>query len=185
MTNVPFATADDFLDLESINYFRHATELGADPETVLANLRLGSRDNARSPMQWDAGSQAGFSTGVPWSAVNPNHTDINAGAAVSDDRSVFHHYRRLIALRRSEPAVAHGDFTMLAMSHPTLYAFIRAHEGTELLVVANFSADPLPLDDEIPGLASWGSAELLLGNLPDEVAPTAPLRAWEARILKR
>jgi oligo-1,6-glucosidase len=187
MTNVPFASAADFLDLESVNYFEHATrDLGVDPESVLANLRLGSRDNARSPMQWDDTAEAGFSTGTPWSPVNPNYTEINAATAVADEDSVFHHYRRLIALRRSEPAVAHGDFTMLAMAHPTLYAFTRAHAGTELLVLANFSADELALEEaDIPGLESWEPAELLLGNLSGSVAPTAPLRPWEARILKR
>jgi oligo-1,6-glucosidase len=186
MTNVPFTGASDFLDLESVNYFRHAVELGADPQAVLANLRLGSRDNARSPMQWDAGSQAGFTTGSPWFPVNPNHTEINAMAAVADDESVFHHYRRLIALRHSEPAVANGDFHMLALPHPTLYAFTRSLEGTTLLVVANFGADELTLTDtDIPDLGSWAASELLLGNLPGDVPPTAPLRAWEARILKR
>jgi oligo-1,6-glucosidase len=187
MTNVPFASAADFLDLESVNYFEHATrDLGVDPESVLANLRLGSRDNARSPMQWDDTAEAGFSTGTPWAPVNPNYTEINAATAVADEDSVFHHYRRLIALRRSEPAVAHGDFTMLAMAHPTLYAFTRAHAGTELLVLANFSADELALEEaDIPGLESWEPAELLLGNLSGSVAPTAPLRPWEARILKR
>jgi oligo-1,6-glucosidase len=186
MTNVPFPTADDFLDLESVNYYRHATELGADPEAVLANLRLGSRDNARSPMQWDASSNAGFSTGTPWAPVNPNYPDINAESAVADQDSVYHHYRRLIALRHTEPAIANGDFQMLAMDHPTLYAFTRSHQGTELLVVANFGADELALDDtQVPGLGGWEASELLLGNLAGGVAPTAPLRAWEARILKR
>jgi oligo-1,6-glucosidase len=186
MTNVTFESEADFLDLESVNYFRHAVELGADPRSVLANLRLGSRDNARSPMQWDATDHAGFTTGTPWFAVNPNHREINAEAAVADEGSVFHHYRQLISLRHTEPAIAHGDFHLHAMPHPTLYAFTRSFEGTELLVVANFGIEPLDLSDAgIPDIASWESSELLLGNLPGRVAPTAPLRAWEARILKR
>jgi len=186
MTNVPFAAADAFLDLESVNYHRVATEAGADPEWVLANLRLGSRDNARSPMQWDASDHGGFTTGTPWAPANPNYPAINAEAAVADDDSVFHHYRRLIALRRSEPAVALGHFTLHAPEHPHLYAFSRTHEGTELLVVANFSGAELTVSEQdVPAYAAWSAAHLLLGNLPAPESVTATLRPWEARILKR
>jgi oligo-1,6-glucosidase len=186
MTNVPFADAGAFLDLESVNYYRFATEAGANPESVLANLRLGSRDNARSPMQWDASDHGGFTTGVPWAPSNPNYPQVNAEAALADDDSVFHHYRRLIGLRRQEPAVAHGDFALLAADHPTLYAFTRTHEGTALLVLANFSGDELEVTDEdVPGYAAWSDASLLLGNLAAPESVTAPLRPWEARILKR
>jgi oligo-1,6-glucosidase len=185
MTNVPFASAADFLDIESVNYHAAAVAAGEDPEVVLANLRLGSRDNARSPMQWDLTDHAGFTTGTPWAAVNPNYTDINAAAAVADEDSVFHHYRRLIALRHDEPAVVHGTYQLLAPGHETLYAFTRTHEGTELLVVANFDGDELALDDAVPDLSSWDGAQLLLGNLPLEGSTTAPLRAWEARVLRR
>lgn len=185
MTNVPFAGADDFLDIESVNYFRQAVAAGSDPEHVLRNLRLGSRDNARSPMQWDDSAHAGFTTGTPWSPANPNYPEINAAAAVADADSVFHHYRRLIGLRHTEPVVAHGDFTMLAPDHPALYAFTRSLAGTELLVVANFSPDELPLEPDLPDLSAWTSAELLLGNLAAPTSPVAPLRPWEARILKR
>jgi oligo-1,6-glucosidase len=185
MTNVPFASADDFLDIESVNYYRMAVESGSDAEQVLGALRLGSRDNARSPMQWDAGPQAGFTTGTPWARVAPNHTEINAEAALADDDSVFHHYRRLIALRHSEPAVAEGDFTMLAADHPTLYAFTRRHRDTTLLVVANFSADGLDLGEALGDVSAWADAELVLGNLDAPQSVTAPLRAWEARILRR
>jgi oligo-1,6-glucosidase len=158
---------------------------GLDSDTVLGALRLGSRDNARSPMQWDAGAHAGFSTATPWAAVNPNHTEINAESAVADQDSVFHHYRRLAELRHTEPAVAHGTFQMLAPDHEHLYAYTRTHEGTELLVVANFSADELPVDGAVDDLDGWSGAELLLGNLRAPQSVTAPLRPWEARILKR
>ncbi|NYG07259.1 oligo-1,6-glucosidase [Phycicoccus badiiscoriae] len=184
MTNVPFATAADFLDIESVNYYALAVAAGGDAEHILANLRIGSRDNARSPMQWDDTTNAGFTTGQPWSATNPNYTEINAAAAVADPESVFHHYRRLIELRHTEPAIAHGDFTMLAPDHPTLYAFTRSHEGTDLLVLANFSGDELDLSDTITEPDRWSASTMLLGNLADPASPTAPLRPWEARLLK-
>ena len=189
MTNVPFASADDFLDIESVNYYRLASGAGGDVESILANLRLGSRDNARSPMQWDDSANAGFTSAKPWAATNPNYTEINAAAAVDDDDSVFHHYRRVIGLRHTEPAIAHGDFHLLAPDHETLYAFTRSHEGVDLLVLANFSSEDLdlagPTLEGTLDLAGWESATLLLGNLGEPPAPTATLRPWEARILKR
>ncbi len=140
MTNVPFEGIEDFRDLESINHFHSATARGDDPARVLDALRYKGRDNARTPMQWDASPHAGFTTGEPWIPVNPNHVEINAAAQVDDPDSVFSHYRRLIALRHSEPVVAHGDFTMLVPDHEQLYAFTRSLDGTTLTVVANLSS---------------------------------------------
>jgi oligo-1,6-glucosidase len=158
--------------------------LGAESESVLAALRVMSRDNARTPMQWDDGPAAGFTSGTPWAPVNPNHTEINATAAVADPDSVFHHYRRLIELRHTEPVVAHGDFSMLLPDDPTVYAFTRRLGTRELLVVANFSgAEALA---EVPDAAAWAQAELVLGTWPDP-APTEQLvlRPWEARVYRR
>jgi oligo-1,6-glucosidase len=138
-------------------------------------MRAASRDNARTPMQWDASPHAGFTAGTPWIAVNPNHDEINAAAAVADPDSVFHHYRRLIELRHTEPAVAEGDFTMLLEDDERVYAFTRAFEGVELLVVANFSGDVVEYD--VPG-----EAELLLGNC-QHLGPD--LQPWEARVYRR
>jgi oligo-1,6-glucosidase len=144
-----------------------------------------SRDNARTPVQWDAGPNAGFTTGTPWIPVNPNHREINAADQWADPGSVLHHYRALIALRHAEPAVVHGDFTMLVPDHPTVYAFTRRLDAVELLVLANFSDDPV--DVPVPGVAEWDPAELLSTSVPDApLAPgSAPLRGWEARLLRR
>ncbi|WP_219635397.1 alpha-glucosidase [Nocardioides ungokensis] len=122
MANAPFAALEDFRDIEALNHYRHAVALGADPDEVLAALRTMGRDNARTPMQWDASPHAGFTTGTPWIPVNPDHVEVNAEAALADPDSVFHHYRRLIELRRTVPAVALGDFTMLLPDDPVVYA---------------------------------------------------------------
>jgi oligo-1,6-glucosidase len=96
---------------------------------------------------------------------------------------VFEHYRRLIELRHTESAVAHGDFTMLLPDHSSVYAFTRQHDDVELLVLGNFSSAPAEVD--LPGAAAWSEAELVLGNLPHaELDPTV-LRPWEARVLRR
>lgn len=189
MTNAPFASIEEFRDIESLNHYAEAVGGGADPVRVLAGLRAMGRDNARTPMQWDATPHAGFTTGTPWIPVHPNHTEVNAAAAYADPSSVFHHYRRLIALRHSEPAVAHGDFTMLLPEDPRVYAFSRrlvAAEGTatELLVLGNFTAEMTEV--ELPD-DGWRDAELLIGNVPEPGPPTTTvtLAPWEARVHRR
>jgi oligo-1,6-glucosidase len=183
MTNAPFAAIEDFEDIESRNHYADAIAAGESPEVVLAALRAMGRDNARTPMQWDAGPQAGFTTGTPWLAVNPNHAEVNAEAARRDPDSVFHHYRRLIELRRTEPAVAHGDFTMLLPDHEHVYAFTRRHGDVELLVLANFSDADVDVAAELPDADAWLAAELLIGNC--EPPATFTLRPWEARVHRR
>jgi oligo-1,6-glucosidase len=185
MTNAPFARIEDFRDIESLNHYADAVAAGHAREEVLASLRAMSRDNARTPMQWDATEHAGFTTGLPWLPANPNHTHINAEAERADPDSVFHHYRRLIELRHREPVVAHGDFTMLLGEHEHLYAFTRRLDDVALLVVANFSEATVAAD--VPDAAAWAASELVLGNVPapdargDEIA----LGPWEARVYKR
>jgi oligo-1,6-glucosidase len=181
MTNAPFATIHDFRDIESLNHYVAATAAGADAETVLAQLRAKGRDNARTPMQWDDSANAGFTTGTPWLPVNPNYRDINAAAQVTDPDSVLAHYRRLIALRHTEPAVVHGDFTMLLPGDDHVYAFTRRLDDVELLVLGNFSAEPVSAD--IPDAAAWTAAELLLANYPP--ARDLGLRPWESRVYRR
>jgi oligo-1,6-glucosidase len=178
MTNAPFDRIEDFRDIESLNHHAEAVAAGEPEATVLAGLRTMGRDNARTPMQWDATEHAGFTTGSPWIPVNPNHREINAAAAVADPDSVFHHYRRLIELRHAEPVVAHGDFTMLLPDDERVYAFTRRLGATELLVLANFSAEPAPV--ALPE----ADGELVLGNYADAGEPLT-LRPWEARVLRR
>jgi oligo-1,6-glucosidase len=185
MTNTAFADLGAFRDIESINFAAFARAAGLDESVTLTALRAMSRDNARTPVQWDAEPNAGFTTGTPWIPVNPNHREINAADQWADPGSVLHHYRALIALRHAEPAVVHGDFTMLVPDHPTVYAFTRRLDAVELLVLANFSDDPV--DVPVPDAGGWDAAELLSTSVPDAPATpgSAPLRGWEARLLRR
>ena len=186
MTNFPFSSVEEFTDIESLNFYRQATELGRDPDEVLASLSSRSRDNARTPMQWDAGPQAGFTSGTPWMPVNPNYRDINAAAQVADPSSVFSHYRQLIALRHDLPAVAYGNFSMLLQDDKQIYAFTRRLDDVELLTLANFSDTPVTRD--LPEGEAWAGADLLLTNYPaqsEDPAPAVMLRPWEARIYRR
>jgi oligo-1,6-glucosidase len=182
MTNFPWTSIEEFRDLESLNYWAEAVGRGEDPAQVLAALRAQSRDNARTPMQWDGSETAGFTTGKPWIAVNPNASEINVEAQIEDPTSVLAHYRRLIELRHRLPVVAHGSFTMLLPADEHVYAFTREHETAHLLVLANFGPEERSVD--VPASADWQDAEVLLSNYPDELGRWT-LRAWEAKVLRR
>ncbi|MGY1623762.1 alpha-glucosidase [Geodermatophilus sp. SYSU D00965] len=179
MANAPFASLDDFRDVESLNHFAQAVAHGEDPDTVLAAMRRMSRDNARTPVQWDASEHAGFTTGTPWIAVNPDYVEWNAQAQRADPRSVFAHHKRLIALRRELPVVALGDFTMLLPDHDEVYAFTRSLDGETLLVVCNLGGHEHRLTELLPEALD---GDLVLGNLAD--GDPAVLRPWEARVLR-
>ena len=176
MTNAPLERLEDFSDIESLNYYAQAVALGDPPEHVLAGLRAMGRDNARTPMQWDASEHAGFTTGTPWLALNPNHSEINAAAAAADPDSVFHHYRRLIELRHTEPVVARGDFHMLLPNDEHVYAFTRRLDDVELLVLGNFSGDTVTAEVD----PAWADAEVLVGE-----GGGLRLGPWEGRVLSR
>ena len=182
MTNVAFTSLDEYRDIESLNYASEAAGRGVPAGEVLRAIHAVGRDNARTPVQWDASENGGFTTGTPWIGVNPNVDTVNAAAARADDDSVFHHYRRLIELRRSLPVIVEGSFELLARDHPHVYAFVR-HLGDErLLVACNFSGDDRTVD--VPGTFDAGALEPVIGNYPvSSVAPGSgralTLRPWE------
>src|SRR5436305_696722 len=113
-------------------------EQGMDREVAMVMVHRKSRDNARTPMQWDGSEQAGFTTGTPWIKVNPNYREINAAQAIADPRSIFHYYRELIRLRIANPVVVHGRYHLLLKDDPAIYAFTRTFEHARLLVILNF-----------------------------------------------
>lgn len=176
MTNYPWTSIDQINDIESLGNYRdfHARGLMSEAEGV-AMMRQRSRDNARTPMQWDGGPQAGFTTGAPWLPVNPNHTEINAAEQLARPDSVFHYYQRLIALRKRMDIIVYGHFTLLEPEHPDLFIYERQYENERLLVACNFSeqAQEYALPEMYQG------AEVLIANYPDR-APAGTLRPWEA-----
>ncbi|GHD50094.1 alpha-glucosidase [Mycetocola manganoxydans] len=179
MTNVRFESIEYYRDIESINHYREAVEeFDASPASVLAGVHARGRDNARTPMHWDASEHAGFTTGKPWIEVNPNYPEINVEADRASSSSVFDFYRKLIALRHENETVALGDFELLAPSHPTLYAFTRTRGTETLLVVANVSDDAF--DGDLP--VDVTGAGLVLGNYANDTG--GPLRPWEARLYR-
>jgi oligo-1,6-glucosidase len=181
MTNTYFSRIEDYRDIESINYHADALSLGLEMETVLNSLSVKSRDNARTPMQWDDTSHAGFTDGIPWLPVNPNYVTINAAAQRADPNSIFHHYRALIELRHDHPVVAHGRFALLLPDHDQIWALTRTHQDQVLIMIANCSstAARCPADD-LPDLSE---TRILLATHPG--AGTEELQPWESRIYLR
>jgi oligo-1,6-glucosidase len=182
MTNYPFESAADHQDLEAVNYYKNVLRLGLDEGAALTGLAKISRDNARTPMQWDAGPNAGFTTGTPWLRVNPNHTWLNAAAQADRTDSVFAHYQALIRLRHELPVLVDGDFTPLMEDDPQIWAYTRATPGQRLLVIANCGRGPRTIQIG----TDWKGGELVLGNVPGAPVrlelPSLDLASWEARM---
>ncbi|MBO0907117.1 glycoside hydrolase family 13 protein [Arthrobacter sunyaminii] len=175
MTNAGFTSLDQYRDVESLAYYDYAVARGINEEHVLDTLGKVSRDNARTPMQWDDSPNAGFSAGKPWIDVNPNYRSVNAAADRTSEKSIFRYYQRLIQLRHESLVVSLGDFEMLEPNDPQLFAFRRRLGNEELTIMCNVSAGLLPVP------AYLGGPELVLGNYREPGDPKV-LRPWEARV---
>ena len=162
MTNAGFTAIEQYNDLESLRFHIEAVGQGSDPAELLAAIAFKSRDNGRTPMQWDATANAGFTTGQPWLRVTPNHDQINAAAAIAHPDSVFHHYRKLIDLRHQLEVVRQGRFELLLPEDEHLFCYTRTLAAEVLLVVANWSSAPVTLPAD--GLPHRDGAQALLGT---------------------
>ncbi len=138
MTNYPFSCIEDFFDVESVNMYRERKQMGYPEEEIIKSLCAKSRDNARTPMQWDNSPSAGFTEGTPWCRVNPNYTKINAEEALKDQNSIFHYYKKLIRLRKEEPILIYGTFELFRPEDEHIFAYTREWKGKKWLVVGNF-----------------------------------------------
>ncbi|MGU5547004.1 alpha,alpha-phosphotrehalase [Aeromonas veronii] len=182
MTNPGYQRIDDYQDVESRNIFTIKQEEGMSEAEILAILGAKSRDNSRTPMQWSAAANAGFTSGMPWLKPAANYPEINAEAALADQNSVFWHYRDLIALRKAHPIFTQGDYQELLTGHPQIWAYARRANGQTLLVVSNFYGEPVEF--ALPAELQSGQGRLLLGNYPDSPAQpqSGMLRPYESLI---
>jgi len=184
MTNYPFKSISDFNDIEVKNAYKAKVLTGQIPEaTFIADLRTTSRDNSRTPMQWDASPQGGFTTGPKtWLAVNPNYKEINAAAQISDPDSVYSYTKQAIALRHAHRAFVYGDYKDIDPANPSIFAYTRKLGPENFLVLLNFSEAENVY--KIPGSLDAGA--LVLGNLPtsEHDTNTLHLSGWEARVYK-
>ncbi len=175
MTNVRYEIGG-YKDIETLNLYKERRELGYAHEEIMKSIYARSRDNARTPMQWDDSPQAGFTEGTPWLKVNPNYPEINAAGQMKDPQSIYSCYKQLVRLRKEHPVFVDGRFELLARESGQIFAYTRDDGKQRLLVVCNFSGEPAD-----SGLAEeWKSMELLLGNYPDSQGDR--LRPYEARM---
>lgn len=182
MTNVPFDSIEDYRDIETLNVYQELKEEGKSEEEIMESIHAKSRDNARTPMQWDASENAGFTTGEPWIKVNPNYKDINAEEAVADTDSIYHYYRTLISLRKHHDVIVDGKYALILEDHPEIYAYTRTLGEETLLVICNFyDGEP---EFDWPEDLRGKEQELLIANYlveePEET--TIKLRPYEARV---
>jgi oligo-1,6-glucosidase len=171
MTNAPFADIGDYRDLESINAYNALVvqeKRIAQPD-MLRYMRLKSRDNSRTPMHWNSGANAGFSTGTPWIMLNPNYLQINADEQTRRSDSVFAYYQNLIQLRKRLDIITYGSYELLLPDDPDLFVYTRSYRNEELLVICNFSKKERTFT--LP--QRFISAKLLLSNeeTPDCKSP--------------
>ena len=183
MTNCPFNTLENFRDLESINAFHELTEQGKKTEEeMMAAISYKGRDNARTPMQWDDSTYAGFSTAQPWIMVNPNYTKINAKDQVNREDSVFKYYQKLISLRHNSDLIVYGTYDLLLADDPDIYAYTRTLDDDKLIVYCNFSDNTREV--ELP--EEFTNGKILISNYNDAAVNTKiTLRPYEAIVIQK
>ena len=185
MTNVAFDSIEDYRDVEILNMYREqVTERGRDSKEILRLIHAKGRDNARTPVQWTADAQAGFTTGTPWIKVNPNFKEINAAQALADPNSIFHYYKKLIQLRKENPVFVYSAYDLILDDHEEIYAFTRTLDADRLLVILNFSGNTPVFN--LPKNISFKSHELLISNyrLDEGDIRQIALRPYEARVYR-
>ena len=179
MTNTVFNSVDDFRDLESINAYRELVESGLyTDEDMFPKIAHKSRDNARTPMQWDASENAGFTTGTPWIAVNPNYKKINVADQLKREDSVFHYYQKLIRLRKENEIIVYGNYELLLPEDENIFAYTRTLDNKKLLVVCNFSKSEQKFD-----FSGYENAKVLISNYNRDVREDGILKPYEATVL--
>ena len=179
MTNTVFNSVEDFRDLESVNAYRELVESGLyTDEDMFPKIAHKSRDNARTPMQWDASENAGFTKGTPWIAVNPNYKKINVADQLKREDSVFHYYQKLIRLRKENEIIVYGNYELLLLEDENIFAYTRTLDNQKLLVVCNFSKSEQKFD-----FSGYENAKVLISNYDRDVREDGILKPYEATVL--
>lgn len=183
MTNVAFDSIEEYRDVETLNYYEEKRTSGVPEEEIMRAIHKKSRDNARTPMQWDATEHAGFTTGNPWIKVNSNYMEINVVQAMKDPDSIYHYYKKLIQLRKKFKVIVYGEYKLLLPLHEEIYAYTRTLDNEVLLVILNFFGKE-PIFEMPEGLDPQGM-ELLIANYEPrkgEDLARLKLRPFEARV---
>ena len=181
MTNTDFTRIDQFRDVESLNHYEILQQKGLSKEDALRIIQIHSRDNGRTPMQWNGEAHGGFTTGTPWIGVNENYSKVNAQSQIHDETSIFNYYKTLVALRKEYDIIAFGDIKPLDEKHPTVFAYERTYGDESFLVVCNFYKNEV----EWNALRSLEGYEAILSNYQDQIIEDEEitLRPYEAMML--
>ena len=182
MINMPFQDICEYRDVESLNFYNMKLKEGWDKEKIMEYLARNSRDNGRTPMQWDDTENAGFSEKTPWIAVNPAYKEINAKECLNDPDSIFYHYKKLIQLRKEKKTLVYGNFEMLYREHPKVFAYSRNYKSEQIVVICNFTSDKT----EVLQINALTEKNILLSNYENLVTDknVLHLRPYEAIIFQ-
>ncbi len=178
MMNAGFSRIEDYRDIESLNVYREMKDQGVEEEKILSFLKAVSRDNARTPMQWDDTEYAGFSDTMPWIRVPDNDKSINAAEEQEDTDSVFHYYRKLIHLRHTLPVMVDGVYDLILPDHPQIYGYTRTFGREKLLILLNYSKDQVKVPQEILDQIQSCQGRVLIHNYQEEMEEV--MRPYEA-----
>ncbi|PYZ96412.1 glucohydrolase [Alteribacter lacisalsi] len=185
MTNVQFDSIEDYDDVDAHNLYKNETEEGKTHEEIMEVIWSRGRDNSRTPMQWTAEANGGFSTGTPWLKVNPNYKDINVASQQNDPDSIYSYYYNMIRLRREHDVLIYGNYDVLLEDDQQIYVYTRTLDGEKALVVTNMTGEPAKF--ELPKELRVKGAEKLIGNYDDDAGRdinSFELKPFEAAVYK-
>ena len=182
MTNIGFTKIEQYKDIAAINGYKKAATDGEDLDHYLKKLNLLSRDNGRTPMQWDDTNNAGFSSETPWLPVHENHTTVNVANQQNDHNSVLNHFRKMVTFRKDNLLLVYGEYEIIQEEHPTIYAYSRTLEDQKMLILLNFSE----LESSIELSNYDDSKEVLINNYSELSVDknTITLKPYQAVVLK-
>lgn len=181
MTNIKFSDIRDYRDIETLNFYHRKAAEGWTEEKIMEYIYRNSRDNARTPMQWDDSKHAGFTKGEPWISVNPDYKDIHVKRCLEDHTSVFYHYQKLIRMRKDNEVLVYGDFRMICTEDEKVLAYVRTLRDKRLIIVCNFYEEETQIN-----IQNYGTGKVLLSNYPGTQTDLSrlKLRPYEAVIFQ-
>lgn len=175
MTNAGFNSIEDYKDMPTLNEYQHQKNIGGDINKFMENIKFSCRDYGRTPFHWDSSFNAGFTSGTPWIKVNANYKQINAAVQEKDNNSCLNYFRKLTKLRKENPVLVYGKYTLLDKNNPDVYAYTREYNGKKMLLVLNFRSVASAVNTGI----DVSKAKILLSNY-SSAAAGAKLRPYEA-----